>query len=73
LQRYYTSVGFDLIDNLNQRQFYNIPNLYLLTEQWLYLHHTIRECIEHPGGNGETPKSRFDNPTEQFVDELFNN
>ncbi len=74
-ERYYTSVGFDLIDDLNQRQFYNIPNLpvdrvsgYSITQ--------LEEALV--GARSwwqwrDNIKSKFDNNTEQFVDELFDN
>jgi hypothetical protein len=75
LQRHYTSVGFDLIDNLNQRQFYNIPNLPVDRVNGYTITQLENALI---GARSwwqwrDNLKSRFDNPTEQFVDELFNN
>ncbi|HEX8577381.1 MAG TPA: hypothetical protein VF677_13890 [Flavobacterium sp.] len=74
-ERHYTSVGYDLMDNLNQREFYNNYNLPVDRVSGYTIQQLENALI---GARSwwqwrDNLKNRFDNPTERYLDELFNN
>ncbi|KVV16444.1 hypothetical protein [Flavobacterium sp. TAB 87] len=70
----YTSGGFDLIDNFNQRDFYGLD--YPIDRVNGYTLKQLEQSLigaKYWSQWRDNLKNKYDNPTEQFVDELFNN
>lgn len=74
-QPYYTSAGYDLMDNLNQRNLYG--NSYPIDRVNGYSIKQLENSLKKTKSWGEL-KERIkiqdpNNPTKQYIDELFNN
>ena len=73
-QNFYTSAGFDMIDNINQRSVYG--SVYPLDRVSGYTAKQIEDGLRGAKGWLEWKnniKARSSNPTEKYLDELFNN
>lgn len=73
-ENFYTSAGFDMIDNINQRNLYG--SAYPIDRVSGY---TIKQLENGLRGTKswkqwrDNIKNKYSNPTEQYLDELFNN
>ncbi|MFV8356176.1 hypothetical protein ACNQGB_08370 [Flavobacterium sp. XS1P32] len=70
----YTSCGFDMIDNMNQRDFFG--NTYPIDNVSGYTISQLQVALVGASSWNEwrdNIKNRYNNPTEIYLDELFNN
>jgi len=74
-QPYYTSAGYDLIDTINQRNLNGI--LYPVDRVSGYTIKQIENSLKNTNSWGEwkehIKQQNPSNPTNQYIDELFNN
>jgi hypothetical protein len=73
-ENHYTSGGFDMIDDFNQSVIFD--NRFPIDRVNGYTLKQLEQSLigaRHWGQWRDNIKNKYDNPTEQFVDELFNN
>jgi hypothetical protein len=74
-QPFYTSLGYDLIDNFNQRSIYG--TLYPQDRVTGYTIKQVEASLKNTNSWAEwkenVKKQNPSNPTNQYIDELFNN
>jgi hypothetical protein len=73
-ENHYTSGGFDMIDDFNQSVIFD--NRFPIDRVNGYTLKQLEQSLigaRHWGQWRDNVKNKYDNPTEQFVDELFNN
>lgn len=72
-EKYYTSAGYDMIDNYNQR---NLSSFYPIDRVSGYTINQLEDALKNTNSWDEWKrniKNNYSNPTEIYLDELFNN